>query len=71
MRVFSVCAQEHFRGGVGGELISMCVLESYCCCLTPNPQPSVCSLPPGLGVWFPGSGHAGGSSRGNGGRGVR
>ena len=31
-----------------------------CCCLTRNPQPSVCSLLPGLGVRLQGAGPAGG-----------
>ena len=43
-------------------------LARCCCCQTPNLQPSVCSLPPGLGVQLQGAGPAGGGFGGDGGR---
>ena len=40
----------HHQPGVGAVIAVLAHFRLGCCCPTPNPQPSVCSLPPGLGV---------------------
>ena len=60
--VGTILNHESFSAGTVS--FSVVVHGCCCCCLTPNPQPPVSSLPPGLGVRLQGAGPVGGGSEG-------